>query len=105
MCRYTLETIRKNLPIIEVHATRGKHVRAEPISALYTLGRVSHIGSFTELEDQLCLFTSSGYEGDNSPDRAEAAIWGFTELFPTITSEKAEPVREFYGNTQGGWMS
>jgi hypothetical protein len=109
MCRHTLQTIRKSLPIIEVHATRGKHVRAEPISALYPVGRVSHVGSFPELEDQLCLFTSSGWEGDadKSPDRAEAMIWAFTELFPAMTTPRnVKP--EYYnyggGSQSGGWM-
>lgn len=104
MCRYTLETIRKNIRIIEVHATRGKHVRAEPISALYSLGRISHVGTFPELERQLCLFTSSGYEGEDSPDRAESEIWGFTELFPKLTTEKSEE-KEFWGHgSQEAWM-
>ena len=103
MCRYTLETVRKNTNIIEVHATRGKHVRAEPISALYPLGRVSHIGTYPELESQLCLFTSSGYEGEDSPDRAESMIWGFTELFPSMTMEKSEPEAQVH-TVEGGWM-
>lgn len=103
MCRYTLETVRKGIRIIEVTATRGKHVRAEPISALYSLGSISHVGTFPEIENQLCLFTSSGYNGDKSPDRAEATIWGFTELFPKLTTEKAaDPVQPYYG--EGGWM-
>lgn len=109
MCRHTLQTIRKSLPVIEVHATRGKHVRAEPISALYPVGRVSHVGSFPELEDQLCLFTSSGWEGDadKSPDRAEAMIWAFTELFPAMTTPRNNTT-EYYnyggGSQSGSWM-
>ena len=55
MVRHTLESVRPGLRIIEVRATRGKHVRAEPISALYHLGRVSHVGTFNELEDQMCV--------------------------------------------------
>lgn len=104
MCRFTLETIRKGVRIIEVHATRGKHVRAEPISALYSLGSISHVGTFPELEDQLCKFTASGYEGEDSPDRAESMIWGFTELFPKLTTEKSEP-QPYYGQAvKQGWM-
>lgn len=106
MCRHTLQTIRKGLPIIEVHATRGKHVRAEPISALYSVNRISHVGSFPELEDQLCLFTSSGWEGssDKSPDRAEALIWACSELFPAMTTEKSQPQEYFNYSEAGGWM-
>ena len=107
MCKYTLQTVRRSLPVIEVHATRGKHVRAEPISALYTTGVISHVGSFPQLEDQLCLFTSSGWEGDDdkSPDRAEAAIWAFTELFPALVSDRNKVTEHYnYGNQAGTWM-
>ena len=38
MCRHTLESVRPGIRVLEVVATRGKHVRAEPISALYQLG-------------------------------------------------------------------
>ena len=87
MVRHTLKTVRPNLKIIEVRATRGKHVRAEPIAALYTLGKISHVGMFPKLEDQYCLFTAAGYEGEGSPDVADAAIWAITELFPKLTKK------------------
>jgi hypothetical protein len=64
----------------EVTATRGKVVRAEPIAALYEQDRVSHVGHFADLEDQLCNFTPAGYVGDGSPDRADALVWALTEL-------------------------
>lgn len=63
MVKYTLEAARPGLRIIEVVATRGKHVRAEPISALYSGGRISHVGTFEELEDQMCQMTVQGYDG------------------------------------------
>lgn len=107
MCKHTLHTIRKSLPIIEVRATRGKHVRAEPISALYETGRVSHVGTFPELEDQFCLFTPSGWEGstDKSPDRAEAAIWILTVLFPPLTTPRASEEEPPAQAAQGAWMA
>lgn len=49
------------------------------------LGKVSHCGSFPELESQLCQYTTHGYAGAGSPDRAEALVWAFTELFPHLT--------------------
>lgn len=55
MCSSTIRSVRPSARILEVRATRGKHVRAEPISALYEQGRVSHVGGFPELEDQMCL--------------------------------------------------
>jgi phage terminase large subunit-like protein len=79
--------VRPNLRIIEVRATRGKHVRAEPIAALYTMGKVSHVGSYPELEDQMCLMTVAGYEGEGSPDRLDALVWAMTNLFPSMTKK------------------
>jgi hypothetical protein len=39
-----------------------------------------------KMEDQLCAFTTNGYLGDGSPDRADALIWGLTEIFPRVVS-------------------
>jgi phage terminase large subunit-like protein len=66
----------------EVRASRGKAVRAEPISALYEQHKVHHVGSFSKLEDQMCSFTSdfdrssAGY----SPDRVDALVWALSDL-------------------------
>ena len=107
MVRHPLNSVRLGLPIIEVRATRGKHVRAEPISALYSLGRVSHVGTFPGLEDQMCLMTAEGYQGEGSPDRVDAMVWGFTELFPTMIEPKYEDKSEFIPSFRaaGGWMA
>lgn len=72
-----LRTIDKNIPYKAVTATKGKVIRAEPISALYEQKRVSHCGVFSKLEDQMCSFTG---EKSNSPDRLDALVWGLTEL-------------------------
>lgn len=85
MVESTIHAVRPALRVIKVRATRGKAVRAEPISALYHLGRISHIGSFPVLESQLCQITADGYTGEGSPDDADALVWGFTELFPKLT--------------------
>lgn len=104
MVRHVLNSIRQGLPIIEVRATRGKHVRAEPISALYEQGRVSHVGSFSELENQMTMMTNAGYQGEGSPDRLDAAVWAFTELFPAMTAEQSEPMQVPRFRSAGGWM-
>jgi phage terminase large subunit-like protein len=62
-----------------VHATRGKYVRAEPVSQLYEQGKIYHVGFFAELEDQMCEYTPDGDMG-YSPDRMDSMVWGFTEL-------------------------
>ena len=85
MVKHTIHSVRPSIRVIEVRATRGKHVRAEPISALYSMDRISHVGAFPQLESQMCLMTAAGYEGDGSPDRVDALVWGFTELFPKMT--------------------
>ena len=77
MIRHTLDTVDRNIPIRLVHASRGKRVRAEPIAALYEQNRVHHVGSFPELEDQLCSWVP---DISNSPDRLDALVWALTEL-------------------------
>ena len=64
----------------EVTASRGKVVRAEPVAALYEQNKVHHMALMGDLEQQLMFFTSEGYLGDNSPDRADALVWAVTEL-------------------------
>lgn len=84
MVANTLRSIRNNIPVIEVRASRGKHIRAEPISAIYAQNRVHHCASFPDLEGQMCAMTSHGYEGNDSPDRLDAMVWALTELFPKM---------------------
>lgn len=81
------------VPLKAVHATKGKHVRAEPVSQLYEQGRVHHVGFFPELEDQLCEYTPDGKMG-YSPDRMDALVWGLTELM--IGSVAYEGLLDFY---------
>lgn len=107
MVRHTLESVRKDIRIIEVRASRGKHVRAEPISALYALGKISHAGTFPELEAQMCRMTSAGFDGAGSPDRVDALVWAFTELFPQMTARAVETDEYDDGSPLGGpssWM-
>lgn len=83
MVAHVVRTADRNVSYKEVVASRGKAVRAEPIAALYEQGRISHIGSFPELEDQACSMKSDGYLGKGSPDRLDAMVWAFTELMIT----------------------
>lgn len=66
----------------EVWASRGKVTRAEPVSALYEQGRVSHVGSHPVLEDQMGEFVSNldRNERGYSPDRVDALVWAFFSL-------------------------
>ncbi|MBA7618923.1 hypothetical protein ES703_26255 [subsurface metagenome] len=76
MVEHTVRTVDPTVPFKSVHASRGKYVRAEPVSALYEQGRVHHVGFFSDLEDQLCEWVP----GDTSPDRLDALVWALTEL-------------------------
>lgn len=91
-----IRVARPRTPFKLVHASRGKVVRAEPIAALYgsdqRAGKIHHVGIFAKLEDQLCGFTTSGYVGDRSPDRADSAIWALAELFPALSRPEKKPV-------------
>ena len=105
MVAHTLRTIDENVNIIEVRASRGKHVRAEPIAALYEQGRIAHVGSFPELENQMTQMTTHGYEGDGSPDRVDAMVWAFTELFPDMVDPRVDISKFEISASSGGWMS
>ena len=66
------ESMGVSIPVRATVASRGKRVRAEPVSALAERGRWHHVGTFEQLEDQLCTWTD---ESDFSPDRLDAMVW------------------------------
>lgn len=72
-----IRTVDKVVPVRTVRATRGKAVRAEPVAAIYEQKKAHHVGSFPQLEDQLCSWEPG--VGD-SPDRLDSLVWAITEL-------------------------
>lgn len=106
MVEQTIRVARPRTPFKKVTASRGKHVRAEPFSALYEQGKVRHVGQFPELEDELTAFSTIGYTGGGSPNRADALIWALAELFPGLVRQKKEtpkePERDF---SSGSYLS
>lgn len=97
-----------DIPVKLVHATRGKYVRAEPISALYEQGRVHHVGMLPVLEDQMISFTperAADRKDGYSPDRVDALVWAATELFPEITGPEPRKAAGRAPHGAGGWMS
>lgn len=86
MVAHVIRTARPRTPFKTVTASRGKVVRAEPFSALYEQGKVRHAGRFVELEEELTAFTTHGYVGGDSPNRADALIWALAELFPAVVA-------------------
>lgn len=91
MVGQTIKASRKNTPFRQVTASRGKAVRAEPISILAEQGKIRHAGRFNDLEEELCAFTTAGYVGNQSPNRADAYVWAFSELFPGIVRGETNP--------------
>ena len=61
-----------------VHASRGKAVRAEPVVAQYEHGKIHHIGEFPNLEDEMVTWVPG--ESRYSPNRIDALVWALTEL-------------------------
>lgn len=117
MIESVIKAIDRNVPVKLVHASRGKHVRAEPISALYEQGRVHHVGQFIELEDQMCTFSPDiDRNVQGSPDRMDALVWACSELFDKMTSRARrtmsneetknwETKNSQLNNVETGWMA
>ncbi|HEF4757113.1 phage terminase large subunit [Burkholderia multivorans] len=113
MVQHVILTARPRTPFKMVTASRGKAVRAEPFSSLYEQGKVRHVGQYRELEDELTSFSTVGYLGEGSPNRADALIWALTEIFPGIVRDRAKK-KEYQtmprkqtsigGYTPGSWM-
>ena len=87
MIRHTIRTELKSagrrveeVPIREVHASRGKVTRAEPIAALYQQKRVTHVGAperFARLEREMVEWDPASAA---SPNRVDALVWAITHL-------------------------
>jgi hypothetical protein len=76
MIRAVVQSIDSAVAYKDVFATKGKTLRAEPISVFYEQGRVHHHGEFLQLEDQMTTWQ----HGDASPNNLDAAVWALTEL-------------------------
>ncbi len=92
MVRFVIRAADQNVPVRVISASRGKALRAEPVSALYEQGLVHHVGRFAVLEDQLCGFTTAGWRGEGSPDHADALVFAISELM----FENNAALLEFY---------
>lgn len=78
MAEETLKNAGFKGRIVRVHANKGKFARAEPISALYEQGRVSHNGNLYTLENQMIEYVPT--TAKKSPDRLDAAVYALTGL-------------------------
>lgn len=96
MVEHVIRSVDRSVPVKLVHASRGKIVRAEPISALYEQNRIHHVGRFDELEDQMCLFSIDNVRSPStgSPDRVDALVWGLSEIFEKIAGRRRAPTKD-----------
>ena len=81
MCESTLRNAGYIGRVIRVRATKGKFLRAEPVSALYELGYVRHRSGLIKLEDEMIDFDAlTGLSNGQSPNRVDACVYLLTEL-------------------------
>lgn len=102
MVEFVIKTANPGIPVRMVDASRAKHVRAEPVSALYDVKdekgrykpRIHHVTDqydaekFRKLESQLCGFGPLGYTGERSPNNADALVWAITKLMIEGTADQ-----------------
>jgi len=108
MVKFVIRAAKPNVPFMKLTASRGKVVRAEPIASLTDQGKIRFAGDFPDLEDELCAFTTAGYLGEDSPNRADAFVWAISALFPRLTKEtkeKKQRKRRPLPSGAGAWMS
>jgi phage terminase large subunit-like protein len=111
MVESVVRSVLPSVRYIGVKASRGKFTRAEPVAAKYEQNLIHHVGRLDKLEDQMCEFTpdfdrkTQGY----SPDRVDALVWAYTELFPGLVQrvereeEPEDDAWEYGRNAVGGY--
>lgn len=90
MVRFVIKAAGNDIPFRKLTASRGKVVRAEPISALVENDKVKFQGQFEKMVEELTSMTTHGYVGSNSPNRADAFVWAMSDLFPHIAKNETE---------------
>jgi len=82
---YRQERASPFIKVKEVHASRGKIVRCEPVSLLYEKGRVLHRPGLDKLEAEMLSFSRDwDRDKDGSPNRLDAGVWCLTRLSKII---------------------
>lgn len=102
-----LRAVDPGVPPRVVRASKGKLIRAQPISMLAEQGRLHHVGYFPKLEDQLCIMTPDNKREHD--DRADAFVWAFSELRGITEGSyldaygymKCEPCQYTYNKSHG----
>lgn len=71
-----LRTVNKTLPYKSVRASKGKAMRAEPVSSMSERGKLHLVGEFPLLEEEMTSWVPD--IGMKSPNRLDAMVWGCT---------------------------
>src|SRR5205085_670120 len=89
MVRAVLREVDPSIPLKEVHATRGKYLRAEPVAALYEQGKAKHVGCFPLLEDEMCDFGPDGLRARSRP--SAGSVLRTSPPSPRFAGRREEP--------------
>lgn len=76
MVRSVIKKVRSDAPVRLIRALKSKTLRAEPVALLYEQGRVHHVGTLADAEDQMCSFPVAA----DHDDILDAIVHGITEL-------------------------
>jgi hypothetical protein len=78
MVEQVIHAADPTVPVVLIHASRGKRVRAEPVHELYRQERIAHVARFPDLENECVRWEPDC--GMESPNRMDAMCWGFIHL-------------------------
>ncbi len=89
MVEHVIRTVEggKNVSYRAVRASRGKYTRAEPVASRFEQKKAHCVGMLGLLEDELCTWIP----GEDSPNRLDAMVWGFTDLMLDGAQDVAMP--------------
>jgi len=108
MVEHVIRTVNPTVSYKEVHASRGKQTRAEPVAALYEQGKIHHVGGgpdFEELEGQMVSWVPADPRS-RSPHRVDALVWAATELMLGKGPAETPPPLDLSGLTRPSrWRS
>lgn len=76
----TIHNLDPNVRVKLVTATKSKGERAVPVVSRYEQGRVFHLGSFHDLEQEMLTFCPGDEHKKKSPNRVDALVYGLDYL-------------------------
>lgn len=91
MVEHTIQSHDRTVPVKLVSATRGKIIRAEPVSLYHQQGKIHMVGHFPVLEQQMVEYDGTQRK---SPDAYDAYVWGASELM--LGKQHHVSTSEFY---------